>query len=47
MYNLICEYFFYDPKGYGRLECKVGYLGVYAYKYYCKLVLAHQPYEGR
>ncbi len=47
MYSLICEYFLYDPKGNGMLECKVGCLGIYAYCYYYKLVLAHQQYEGR
>jgi hypothetical protein len=41
MYNLIFAFFIYNESmGYGRLECEVEYLGVYALRYTFGLVVS-------
>jgi hypothetical protein len=44
-YSIICCYIRYDePRGYGVLELEVGYLGIYAIKYYYRLECDYRDY---
>jgi hypothetical protein len=41
-YNIVCCYIqYHHPKGYGVLEFKVGHMGLYALRYYCRLEYAY------
>jgi hypothetical protein len=46
LYSLICGYFIFDPKAYGKLKFMVGCPRLYAFKYYCKLEIAFHQYAS-
>jgi hypothetical protein len=47
-YIIIYGYIRYnEPKGYGVLEFTMGYLGLYALKYYCRLKIEYCSYYHR
>jgi hypothetical protein len=44
-YNIICGYIWYnEPKGYVVLEFTIGYLGLYALRYYYRLEIKYYNY---
>ncbi len=44
-YSIICCYIrYHEPRGYGVLELEVGYLGIYAIKYYYRLECDYRDY---
>jgi hypothetical protein len=44
-YSIICcNIQYHEPRGYGVLEFKVGYLGIYAIKYYYRLECDYRDY---
>ncbi len=47
-YNIMCYYIqYHQPRGYGVLKFEVGYLGLYALRYNCRLEYSYQEYYHR
>jgi hypothetical protein len=47
-YSIICGYIWYnEPKGYEAMEFTMGYLGLYALRYYHKLEIEYCSYYRR